>query len=173
MSAGPHFTRIDIYTKGKDLFCPKAQNPKSKRCSGSMSGAALWDRLPKPSLGLVPPGKRAWGLGGMGRACQSQWIVTWRISTRPSPTSHVSPRMAEEDIYPLWSPSSQPRALDNSLHLMYHLHKATAPWEQGHLLQLYCLNSQLWGKWWQGKLAAAAAVASAVPASLTGHHSGP
>lgn len=88
MSAGPHFTRIDIYTKGKDLFCPKAQNPKSKRCSGSMSGAALWDRLPKPSLGLVPPGKRAWGLGGMGRACQSQWIVTWRISTRPRP--HVT-----------------------------------------------------------------------------------
>lgn len=91
----------------------------------------------------------------------------------PPAPHHVSPRMAEEDIYLLWSPSSQPRAPDNSLHLMYHLHKATAPWEQGHLLQLYCLNSQLWGKWWQGKPAAAAAVASAVPASLTGHHSGP
>lgn len=71
----------------------------------------------------------------------------------PSPRSRVSPRiaeqdiyqMAEQDIYLLWSPTSQPSALDNSLHLMYHLHKAAAPWQQRHPLQLYCLNSHLRG----------------------------
>lgn len=56
LSSGPHFSRL----KTKDLFCPKAQDPKPKileRCSERVPGAAWWDG---PSLGLVPPRKRAW-----------------------------------------------------------------------------------------------------------------
>lgn len=77
---------------------------------------------------------------------------------------------AEQDIYLLWSPTLQPGALDN-LHLMYHLHKAAAPWEQGHPLQLYCLNSHLgenggresWQQQWQGLSQLAPLAAVVVP----------
>lgn len=58
-----------------------------------MPGAAEWAGLPKPSLGLVAPDKRAWEQEGKGRACLRRWAARQGIlalrGSLPSAPHHM------------------------------------------------------------------------------------
>lgn len=77
-----------------------------------------------------------------------------------SPASHVSPWMAEQDIYLFWSHTLQTSVPDSSLHTAFQNCDA-----QGSTAQ-----TPTSGKMVAGKLAA---LTSAVPASFASHHGGP
>lgn len=123
----------------------------------------MWGRLPTPSLGLVPPGKSAWGQGDMGRACQSPWIVRWKSPTCPQPHIRRITPDGRTGHLPALEPQFAPQCTRQfAPHVPHELQPLGAGTSSSALLP----QQPLRGKWWGAKLAAAVAEASAVPATM-------
>lgn len=136
-----------------------------------MPGAVRQDGLSRPSLGLVPPRRES--LGAKSKWAARQGIPTLRGSLpsaprhthRPGQRSRTFTRSGAARYSPAyWTSVCASRTTAAKLQLLRSSHASSSA-----LLP----DQPLLGKWWQGELAAAAAVASAIPASSAGHHSGP